>query len=237
MVFFMTESWQKYLAELIGTFTLVFVGTLSVTIYSVVLQIPQPYYFGPGIFAIGITFGAVIMAMVYIFGHISGTHINPAITLSLAAIRKISLKDAILYVISQLIGASIASGLHAVILPQGSVIYFGLNLPGEAIGRSETTALLVEMILTFFLVMAVMGTVIDKRAPPGFAGIAIGLVIAMNHWIGIPLTGASMNPARTFGPALVSGNWTAHWVYWLGPIIGGIIAAVMYYCLFLAKEK
>lgn len=230
-------KWAKYVAELIGTFALVFVGTLSVSIYAVVLAISQPYYFGAGLLTIGLAFGVAVMAMIYTFGHISGTHINPAVTVSLLATRKIAPTDAIAYIICQLVGAAIAGGLHAAILPQGKAVNFGLTLPGAAIGGSEPVACLVEIVLTFFLVLSIFGAAVDKRAPPGFAGLVIGLVVAMDIWIGGPLTGASMNPARTFGPALVSGNWTAHWVYWVGPIVGGLIAALIYNYLFLAEKK
>ncbi|MEM3406078.1 MAG: MIP family channel protein [Nitrososphaerota archaeon] len=231
----MVKSWQKYLAELIGTYALVFFGTLSVTIFAVVLGITQPYYFGPGLFAIGITFGFIVMIMIYALGHISGTHINPAVTISLLVIRKMNVKDAVAYIIMQLIGAALASFTHAAILPQGKAVSFGLTLPGDAIGKSEITALIVEIILTFFLLLTIMGAAVDKRAPPGFAGIIIGAVVASDIFVGGPLTGGSMNPARTFGPAIASGNWTAHWVYWIGPIAGGLIAALIYEYLLAEK--
>ena len=139
----MVKSWQKYLAELIGTYALVFFGPLSVTIYAVVLGITQPYYFGPGLFAIGTSFGAIVTIMIYALGHISGTHINPAVTISLLAIRKINAKDAVCYIIVQLIGAALAGFTHAAILPQGKAVSFGLTLPGDAIGKNEITAFIV----------------------------------------------------------------------------------------------
>ncbi|MCP8307439.1 MAG: aquaporin [archaeon] len=233
----MVERWQKYVAELIGTFVLVFVGPVSVTIYSVVLGTSQPFYFGPGLLAIGLAHGVALMTMAYAVGHISGTHINPAVTISLAVTRKMDAKDALPYIIFQLIGAAIAGFAHATILPQGKAVDFGLTLPGAAIGGSEITAFIIELILTFFLVFTIMGVAVDERAPQGFAGLIIGLVLAMDIWIGGALTGAAMNPARTFGPALASGNWTAHWVYWLGPIIGGLIAALIYKYLLAERER
>ncbi|MEM3506176.1 MAG: MIP family channel protein [Candidatus Bathyarchaeia archaeon] len=231
----MVKSWQKYLAELIGTYALVFFGPLSVTIYAVVLGITQPYYFGPGLFAIGTSFGAIVAIMIYALGHISGTHINPAVTISLLAIKKIDVKDAVAYIIMQLIGAALAGFTHAAILPQGKAVSFGLTLPGDAIGKSEVAAVVVEIILTFFLLFTIMGAAVDKRAPPGFAGLIIGAVVALDIYVGGPLTGASMNPARTFGPAIASGNWTAHWVYWVGPIVGGLIATLIYEYLLTEK--
>ncbi|MEM3382614.1 MAG: MIP/aquaporin family protein [Nitrososphaerales archaeon] len=234
----MVGRWQKYLAEAIGTFILVFIGPMSVTIFASVLKLDQPYYFGPGLFAIGMAFGVAAMAAIYSHGHISGAHINPAVTISLAAIKKMDVKDAVPYIIAQLIGASIAGFAHSSILPElGKAVDYGLTLPGAAIGKSEGIAAVVEIILTFFLVFTIMGVAVDKRAPPGFAGLIIGLVVAMDIWIGGPLTGASMNPARTFGPALVSGNWTAHWVYWVGPIVGGLIAALLYEYLLSEKKS
>lgn len=232
----MPTRWQKYFAELIGTFALVFVGPISVTIYATVLGISQPYYFGAGLLAIGAAFGVVVAAMVYTFGHISGTHINPAVTVGLLAIRKIGLTDAVGYIIFQLVGAAIAGGLQRLILPQGIADYFGLTLPGAAIGYNPWMAVLVEVVLTFFLMLTIMGAAVDNRAPSGFAGIIIGSVVAMDIWIGGPLTGSSLNPARTFGPALVSGNWGTFWVYVVGPIVGALIAAIIYNYLFLEKK-
>jgi len=225
-----TLKWQAYLAELIGTFVLVFVGPMSVTVFAGILEAPM------ALFSIGMSFGVAVMAMIYAHGHISGTHINPAVTIALAAVKRFPVKDVVPYIIFQLIGAGIAGLLHRAILPQGEVVNWGATLPGAAINYSAGVAVLVEAILTFFLVFTIMGAAVDKRASAGWAGVSIGLVVAMDIWIGGPLTGASMNPARSFGPALASGAWTAHWAYWVGPILGGLIAAFIYeYCFKPAK--
>jgi len=142
----------------------------------------------------------------------------------------------VMYIIFQLVGAVLASGTHAIILPIGSAVNYGLNLPGSFGGQrfSDMTVLGTEILLTFLLVFVIFGVAVSGKAPLGWAGFTIGMTIALDHFIGIPISGASMNPARTFGPAIISGiqgldrAFDAHYVYWAGPIIGGLIAASIY---------
>jgi len=222
---------RAWLAELFAVYALVFFGTISATLSLVVFR-ADPV---TAILFIGLTHGLTITLMVYATGHISGGHINPAVTIASLLLRKISLKDAFGYIVFQIIGAVLAAATHAIILPQGKEIYFGLNQPGELINKDPLTALVVESILTFFLVFVVLTTALHPKAPQSLAGVAIGLIIAVDHFVGIPLSGASMNPARTFGPALVSGNWSFHWIYWIGPIIGAAIAAAIYFYVITKK--
>lgn len=225
---------RAWLAELIATFALVFFGTLSVTTAAVIFKFDSPT---SSILLISFAHGLAITLMIYATGHISGAHINPAVTIPMAILKKIDIGNAAGYIVFQLIGGVLGSVAHMVFLPQGSQVNFGAHAPGDAIGRNEFSALGIEIILTFFLLFVIFGTAVSKKAPPGWAGFAIGMTVMMDLLVGIPLTGASMNPARSFGPALVSGAWASHWVYWVGPIIGGIIAAFLYQYVFIKKEE
>ena len=223
----MTET-KKLVSEFVGTFALVFIGAGSVATNYISNG-------ALGLFGIATSFGLVIMAMIYATGHISGTHINPAVTIALAATKKMDAKDALPYIISQLAGASVAGLTLRVIYPTAIA---GVNLGTTSLGANVGfgTGVLVEAILTFLLVFTVFGAAVDRRAPAGFAGFAIGMVVLFDILVGGPLTGGSMNPARTFGPALASGFWTNHLVYWIGPIIGGLVAAFLYEGVFAEKK-
>lgn len=227
---------KNWLAEGIATFCLVFFGPLSI-ILSVVV-------FGDGlsieaILTISFAHGAAIGLMVYAFGHVSGAHINPAVTIPMIITRKISIADGIGYIIFQLIGAITAAFSLKTILPElGAKVNFGTQSgPSDLLNNSVTSGLAIEIILTFFLVTVIFMTAVHKKAPAGIQGIAIGGMIFLIHIVGVPLTGASVNPARTFGPALVSGFWEFHWIYWVGPIIGGIIAGLIMNYIFVKKAE
>ncbi len=223
----MTDS-KKLISEFVGTFALVFIGAGSVATNYISNG-------ALGLFGIATAFGLVVMAMIYATGHISGTHINPAVTIALVATKKMDAKDAVPYIISQLAGAAVAGMTLAVIYPTAVA---GVNLGTTGLGTNVGfgTGVLVEAILTFLLVFTIFGAAVDKRAPAGFAGFAIGMVVLFDILVGGPLTGASMNPARTFGPALASGYWANHLVYWIGPIIGGVVAALLYDGVFAEKK-
>lgn len=225
----MTLNWRAYLAELIGTFALVFFGSASVTIFVVVLGFASP---GAALLGIALTHGLVLMAMVYTLGPISRCHINPAVTISIAGLRKITPPDAVLYIVFQLLGASVAGLTHSVILPMGRGVNFGLTFPTQNIGGNPNTATLIEAIITFFLVLAVLSTALSGKAAPGVTGISIGMTLTLGILFAGPLTGGAANPARAFGPGIASGALGTQWVYWLGPIVGGLIAAATYDYLF-----
>jgi len=227
---------RAYLAEAIATYGLVFFGPLAI-----ILAISS---FGEelttqSVLFISIAHGAAIGLGVYAFGHISGAHINPAVTISMLVTRRIGIVDGIGYIISQLIGAVAAAATLKVILPElGAKVNFGTQGgPSGLLDHSIASGFAVEAVLTFFLVTVIFMTAVHKKATPGIQGIAIGGMIFLIHLVGVPLTGASVNPARTFGPALISGFWEFHWMYWAAPILGGIIAGLIMNYVFVNKAE
>lgn len=227
---------RAYLAEAIATYALVFFGPLSI-----ILAIAA---FGEGlttqvVLFISLGHGGIIALMIYTFGHISGAHINPAVTIPMMITKKIGIVDGIAYIVSQLIGAIAAAATLMVILPElGSKVHFGTQTgPSELINWSVNSAFAIEAILTFFLVTVIFMTAVHKRASPGWHGFTIGGMVFLIHLIAVPLTGASVNPARTFGPALISGFWEFHWLYWAAPILGGIIAGLIMNYVFVKKAE
>lgn len=232
---------RRSIAELIGTYVLVFLGTGSVVTTVLLFQGWTPYpdnNFNVGIdiaawLTIGMAFAIAIIAMVYAFGHISGAHINPAVSIALWATKRFPTSDMINYIIAQLIGASLASFSIVAILGQRAVST-GLGATSMFAGVSYIQAILCETIATFFLMLTIMGTAVDKRAPAGFAGLAIGLVVAADIIVVGNITGSSLNPARTFGPYLAdfllggSNLWWQFPIYIIGPIVGALVAAFLY---------
>jgi len=230
---------RAWLAEAIATFGLVFFGPLSVILAVVA--------FGDGlsieaIIMISLGHGGAIALMVYAFGHVSGAHINPAVTIPMIITKKIGLKDGIGYILFQIMGAVIATlSLKALFPIIGEKVLWGAHGgPSELLGNSVMSGLAVEIILTFFLVVVIFMTAVHKKAPKSVYGAAIGGMVFLLHLVGIPLTGASMNPARSFSPAVVSGDaglWEVQWLYWVGPIIGGIIAGVVMNYLYVKPAE
>ena len=228
---------RAWFAEAVATYGLVFFGPLSVILAAAV--------YGEGklsteaVIMISLGHGAAIGLMVYTFGHVSGAHINPAVTIPMIITKKIGIKDGIAYIIFQLIGAIAAAASLKAILPElGAKVNFGTQGgPSELLNHNVMSGLGVEIILTFFLVTVMFMTAVHKKAPAGMYGLAIGGMIFLIHLVGVPLTGASVNPARTFGPALISGSWEFHWIYWVGPIIGGIIAGLIMNYVFVKKAE
>lgn len=228
---------QRYLAEVVGTFILVWIGPGSATV-SGLLNKQTGHQTGlSDLWAIGIAFGIAVAAAIYTVGKISGCHINPAVTIGLAATGHFPWRDVVPYIVAQLIGAVIASLLFVAVLGTQAASAFGLGATtlNTAAGMTLWSGFLGEAIGTFFLVITVMGVAVDHRAPPGWAGLIIGLIVAGVIVTLGPMTGASINPARTFGPyvgnALFGGP--APWdqfaiVYVLGPVVGGVVAAFLY---------
>jgi len=227
---------RAYLAEAIATYALVFFGPLSV-----ILAISS---FGESlttqsVLFISLAHGGAIALMVYAFGHVSGAHINPAVTIPMMITKRIGITDGIGYIISQLIGAVAAAATLKVILPElGAKVNFGTQGgPSDLLNNSVSSGFAVEAILTFFLVLVIFMTAVHKKASPGWHGFTIGGMIFLIHLIAVPLTGASVNPARTFGPALISGFWEFHWMYWAAPILGGIIAGLIMNYVYVNKAE
>jgi len=192
-----------------------------------------------GIIMISLGHGAAIGIMIYAFGHISGAHINPAVTIAMMVTRNIDVKNGAGYIGSQIVGAIVAAFTHMMILPvAGAKVNFGTQGgPSDLLNNNELSGLGVEIILTFFLVTTIFMAAVHRKAAAGMAGIAIGGMIFLLHLVGVPLTGASMNPARTLGPAIVSGYWDFHWIYWVGPIVGAVIAGLIMQHVYVKKEE
>ncbi len=229
------KTWQAVFAELIATLLFVFVGAGSVIVVA-----------GPSdsgaIVVIALAHGLAIALLVAAIARISGGHINPAVTFGAVITGRMKLTTGVLYVAAQLVGAVIGALLLEAALVgevEGNLGAHELNLravvDGQVTGAldGKGAGVLVEAVLTFVLVFAVFATAMDKRGMANLAPIAIGLAVLVDHLVGLRLTGASMNPARSFGPALVADSWSDHWVYWLGPLAGGGLAALFYYFTFM----
>ncbi len=235
---------KRSIAEVIGTFILVYFGAGAAAITLMISQgssPPNPFNIGIGSlgglgdwFAIGMAFAIAIAASIYALGRISGAHLNPAVTIALLATKRFSLKDAIPYILAQLVGATLASFLFAASVGMDAVTVGGLGATAPFPGIGYGQAIMVEAIGTFLLMLTIMGVAVDRQAPPGFAGLVIGLVVGgIITTIG-NITGSSLNPARTFGPYLgdyiLGGNnlWHFFPIYIIGPIVGALIAAFLY---------
>jgi aquaporin TIP len=210
-------------AEFVGTFTLIFIGGGAGIIS------------GQDIVAVALANGLAIGIMVSNLGHISGGHFNPAITAGFLATRRIKARTAGFYWGFQLGGAVVAALILRWLFKKPAILG---AVPHVAHGFPDSRALVLELIMTFFLVWAVFATAVDERgAFKAIAGLAIGLTITIDVFVGGPITGAAMNPARAFGPELASGYWTNWWIYWIGPILGALIAALGYDYLYLRKTE
>lgn len=225
-------AWKRYLAELVGTFCLVFIGCGSAVIAGDRI----------GFAGISLAFGLAVLAMVYAIGPISGCHINPAISVAMLVAGKQKPADTVLYILAQCIGAVLAALVLLAVasgLPGFTAAVNGLGQNGFGVhspsGYPLGAALLAEVVLTALFVFVVFGATSEK-APAGFAGVAIGLALVFIHLVGIPITGTSVNPARSLGPALVvGGNALAQvWAFILAPLVGGVIAALVW---LLVREK
>lgn len=216
--------WKSALAEMIGTLTLIFVGAGA--ILSDVMTNGKV-----GVAGIALAHGLAIATMVSATGHLSGGHFNPAVTAAFLATGRIPAGIAFGYIAAQLIGGSIGAFFLTAVFPETVRKAALLGTPALAQGVSSGTGIVVEAILTFFLVFVIFGTAVDPRGRAA-GGLFIGLVIAMDILAGGALTGAAMNPARAFGPALFSGAWANQVVYWIGPLLGGVAAGWLYHSVY-----
>ncbi|HEV2105075.1 MAG TPA: aquaporin [Candidatus Eisenbacteria bacterium] len=215
----MDQGPKSYWAEFLGTFTLCFVGQGAIVMQQ---------YMGHGdLLAVAVAHGLALAIMISALGAVSGGHFNPAVTFGFVVTGRQSWTSAITYWVSQLVGALAASFLLRAVVPgeAGQAVHYGV--PAVAASISSTQALLIEFVLTFFLVTSVWGTAVDERAPR-IGGFGIGLCVLMDILMGGPLTGAAMNPARAFGAAVASGVWDGQWIWWVGPLLGGAAAARVY---------
>src|SRR5271156_5306025 len=224
---------KRALAEFFGTFWLVFGGCGAAVLAA---GFPNT---GIGFLGVACAFGLTVLTMAYAIGHISGCHLNPAVSVGLLVGGRFPASDLAAYVVAQLAGAIAAAGALYVIASgkAGFDLAAGFASNGYAEhspgGYSLTACLVAEVVLTMFFLLIIMGST-DKRAPQGFAPIAIGLGLTLIHLIGIPVTNLSVNPARSTGPALFAGGWAIAqlWLFWVAPIIGGILGGVVYSGLF-----
>jgi aquaporin Z len=207
---------REAIAEFLGTFILVFAGTGAVMVNKT--SAGSVTHLG-----ISFVFGAVVTAMIYALGHISGAHFNPAVTLGFWASGFFPKYKVLPYVLAQCAGAIAASQLLLITL--GEVANLGATIP---LNGNWLQSLILETVLTFILMFVILGSGLDRRAHIGFAGIAIGLTVGLEAAFMGPITGASMNPARSLGPALIGGIWNHHWVYWVAPIWGAQLAVAVY---------
>jgi len=227
---------KRLAAEIIGTFWLVFGGCGSAVLAAAVPQV------GIGWLGVSLAFGLTVLTMAYAIGHISGCHLNPAVTVGLAAGRRFPWNEVIPYTVAQVIGAVVASTVLYLIASgkTGFSTAAGFAANGYAAhspgGYGLGAALVAEVVLTFMFLMIILGAT-DKRAPQGFAPIAIGLGLTLIHLIGIPVTNTSVNPARSTGPALFVGGWALAqlWLFWLAPLVGGLLAGTAYQALSTEK--
>lgn len=219
------ERLRPLLAEFVGTFILIFIGAGAICTDAFTIG-------GVGLTGIALAHGLAIFIGVSIFSYVSGAHFNPAVTLGALLARKIDAAKAVGYVSAQLLGGVAgAFCLRMIYAPEvWGPARLGTPMVNDTIGIG--VAIFVELILTLFLVHTVLATAMDERGPKAIFPFSIGLVITMDIFMGGPLTGAAMNPARAFGPALVGGFWDKHYVYWVGPLLGGALAAIAYNKIF-----
>ena len=214
---------KKYIAEVVGTMVLVFMGCGSAVVLGAAT--------GVGHLAVALAFGLSIVAMAYVIGNVSGCHINPAVSLGALLDKRIDLKDFFGYVVSQIIGAIVGALLLFILVQAFGVVDHtgGLGSNGVANAGGIGGGLFVEIILTFIFVLTILGVTADK-SKGNVAGIVIGLTLAFVHIVGIPLTGTSVNPARSIGPAIFSGGQALAdlWVFIVGPLVGAALAALVY---------
>jgi MIP family channel proteins len=205
---------RRCAAEALGTFFLVFIGVGAIAVDGSTGAL--------GHLGVSLAFGLVVATMVYATGHISGAHLNPAVTLGFRAMGHFEGREVPAYLGAQVVGSVAAALLLAttVGLPDGA----GATVPATAL----PAAWALEAVLTFGLMFVIAAVATDRRSIPGFAGLAIGLAVAMGALMGGPITGASMNPARSLGPAIATGVWSAHWLYWTAPICGAVLGGLTY---------
>lgn len=221
--------WKALVAEVIGAFALIFAGAGSIIVNEATKG-------SVGLLGIALAHGLAIALMVSALGMISGGHFNPAVTCGFLAAKRMPGGRGLSYIIAQLVGAVLAALVLKATYPAEAAAAVHLGTPALMPGTSFWAAAFLEAIGTFFLVIVVFGTAVNPQAPR-IGGLAIGLTITMDILAFGPLTFAAVNPARAFGPALVSGAWADHLVYWIGPIVGGVVAGWFYAGTYLGDAK
>jgi glycerol uptake facilitator protein len=222
---------KKFIAEFLGTLLIVFIGAGAICA-DYTLKMAGGHGVGPT-WTIPV-FGIMIVAIVYATSYISGSHINPAVTISFWTTRRMHANTAICYIISQLLGAVIAACFLRILFPDAvNTVHLGTCTLGKGVGFWK--AVFIEATITFLLVFTIYATSVDKRTSKTLAGVAIGLVCLFGMLVSTTITGGALNPARVFGPAVVSGHFNSHFVWWLGPVSGGVAAGFLYGKVFIRK--
>ena len=228
----MYTSFQKFVAEFIGTFALIFFGAGSICADRYL----QGSGGGIGLLGIALAYGLAMAIMVSALGHISGGHFNPAVSIGFWVTKRIGTLEVFLYWAAQVLGGIAAAFVLRGIIPQETWRAVALGTPELVRDFSTGAAILLEAIASFFLVLVVFATAVDERGSlRAIAGFGIGLTITLGFLVIGPFTGAALNPARAFGPALASAHWASHGVYWVGPLAGGFLAGLLYDTLYLKK--
>jgi len=223
---------QKLAAEFLGTFTWIFLGAGAVCATRLWAD------GNPGLLGVALAHGIAVAVMVTALGHISGGHFNPAVTIGFWVSRKMGTLEGLAYWVAQLLGATAAAYLLTLLFPEDVWRAARLGTPTLAADLPVINGILIEAVLTFILVVVVFGAAADpKSGAKKLAGLAIGLTVTGDILMGGPLTGAAMNPARAFGPALAAKAWAHHGVYWVGPLLGGALAGWLYSLLFREKGQ
>jgi aquaporin TIP len=222
------ERVKVMVAEAIGTFTLIFIGVLAISAAKIA-GAPEGIV---NLASIAFAHGLAIAVMVAALGAVSGGHFNPAITLGFVVTGRMPIARALLYWIAQLVGATLAGLLLVQVI---GADFVAAGTPDLGLGMLSGAAITLEAVGTFFLVFVVFGTAVDERAPKSVYPMAIGLTITMDIMAIGPLTGGAVNPARAFGPALASGHWAHHVVYWIGPLVGGALGGLVYHHLLMQR--
>ncbi|MCH7736868.1 MAG: MIP family channel protein [Chloroflexi bacterium] len=226
------EAWRSSFIEMLAAALFVFLGAGSVIITG---SLTDGEMTVPRLLTIAFAHGLAITFLAFATANVSGGHMNPAVTFAAVVTRKISGARGMMFVSAQLAGAIIGALLLLATIPDAA----DTNLGAHALGTdvSVSMGLIMEIVVTFVLVFVIFATAVDPGGIAPLAPLAIGLAVVVDHLVAIPITGASMNPARSFGPALVSGEWADHWIYWLGPMLGGVLAGVMYQVVFINRPR
>jgi MIP family channel proteins len=224
----LSTTFRPVTAEFIATLLFVFIGAGSVVVTGRLVDDLSP----ARMLVIAIANGLAIATLVAATAHISGAHFNPAVTFGALLTRRISIGQGIAYMLAQMTGAVLAVLLLVAVIPGLELGEGGLASHALGSGVQPWQGLVLEMVLTFILVFTIFGAALDRRGVRNLAPLAIGMAVLIDQLMGMPLTGASMNPARSLGSALVGWVWTDHWIYWLGPIIGAATAALVYQHIF-----
>jgi aquaporin TIP len=230
--FLALEAWRTTFAELVATLLFVFLGAGAVVVSG---TLTNGELTATRLVAIALAHGLAIALLAFATANISGGHINPAVTFAALLTKKINVARGLMFMVAQLIGAVVGALLLLATIPDAANTNLGAHALGP--GVSVGMGLLMEIIVTFALVFVIFATAVDRGGMGNLAPLAIGLTVLVDHLLAVPITGASMNPARSFGPALVAGQWANHWIYWVAPLLGAAIAGLVYQFAFINRPR